>query len=78
MAKRALLIGINRYQIAGADLRGCVNDVDDVHAALREFFDFKNGDITTLTDGKATKKAMQDGIKKLVKESKKGDVAVLH
>ena len=27
MAKRALLIGINQYQIPGADLRGCVNDV---------------------------------------------------
>jgi hypothetical protein len=27
MAKKALLIGINRYRIPGADLRGCVNDV---------------------------------------------------
>ena len=27
MAKRALLIGINKYQMPGADLRGCVNDV---------------------------------------------------
>ena len=40
MAKRALLIGINRYQIAGADLRGCVNDVQDVAAALVEFYGF--------------------------------------
>ena len=27
MAKKALLVGINRYKIPGADLRGCVNDV---------------------------------------------------
>jgi len=40
MAKRALLIGINKYQIAGADLRGCVNDVTDLSAALVKFGGF--------------------------------------
>ena len=78
MAKRALLIGINKYQIPGADLRGCVNDVKDMVAALVEFHGFKKSDITVLTDGAATKKAMQAGIKALVRDSKKGDVAVLH
>jgi metacaspase-1 len=78
MAKRALLIGINRYQIAGADLRGCVNDVADLSAALMEVYGFKKSDITVLTDAAATKKAMQAGIKTLVRDSKKGDVAVLH
>jgi hypothetical protein len=78
MAKRALLVGINRYQIAGADLRGCVNDVKDLSAALVEFHGFKKSDITVLTDAAATKKAMQAGIKALVSNSKKGDVAVLH
>lgn len=78
MAKRALLIGINKYQIAGADLRGCVNDVKGLSAALVEFHGFKTGDIAVLTDGDATKKAMQAGIKKLVGDAKKGDVAVLH
>ncbi len=78
MAKRALLIGINQYQIAGADLRGCVNDVQDVAAALVEFYGFNKKDITVLTDAAATKKAMQAGIAALVRDSKKGDVAVLH
>jgi hypothetical protein len=78
MAKRALLIGINRYQIDGADLRGCVNDVKDLSAALVEFYGFSKKDITVLTDGAATKKAMEAGIKALVRDSKKGDVAVLH
>ena len=78
MAKRALLVGVNKYQIAGADLRGCVNDVKDLKAAIVEFHGFKPGDITVLTDGDATSKAMQAGIKKLVRDSKKGDVAVLH
>lgn len=78
MAKRALLIGINKYQIAGADLRGCVNDVSDLSDALVEFGGFQKNDITVLTDGAATKKAMQAGIKALVRDAKKGDVALLH
>ncbi len=34
MAKRAALIGINEYQIPGANLRGCVNDVEAIKSAL--------------------------------------------
>ena len=78
MAKRALLIGINKYQIPGADLRGCVNDVKDLSAALTEFHGFKKKDITVLLDGAATQKAMQAGIKSLLRGAKKGDVLVLH
>jgi metacaspase-1 len=78
MAKRALLIGINKYQIPGADLRGCVNDVRDLSAALIEFYGFKKRDIKILLDGAATQKAMQAGITALVRGAKKGDVLVLH
>ena len=78
MAKRALLIGVNKYQVPGADLRGCVNDVKNLNAALIEVYGFKKSDITALTDGAATKKAMKAGIKRLVSDSKKGDIAVLH
>jgi hypothetical protein len=78
MAKRALLIGINKYQIAGADLRGCVNDVKDLSAALVQFHGFRKSDIAELTDGHATQKAIQTGIKSLVRGAKKGDVIVVH
>jgi hypothetical protein len=78
MAKRAFLVGINRYQIAGADLRGCVNDVKDLSAALVDFHGFKKKDIAVLTDLGATKKAMQAGIRALLRDSRKGDVALLH
>jgi hypothetical protein len=78
MAKRALLMGINRYQVPGADLRGCVNDVKNLTAALIELYGFKKSDIAVLLDGAATKKAMQAGIRRLVRDSKAGDVAVLH
>ena len=66
MAKKALLIGINRYKIPGADLRGCVNDVNNLRGILTESYGFKGSDITVLTDFDATKAAMQAGIKKLV------------
>ena len=78
MARRALLIGINRYVIPGADLRGCVNDVLDLSAVLTELGGFRKSDITTLVDKEATKRAMMAGIKALLKASKKGDVALLH
>jgi hypothetical protein len=78
MAKKALLVGINRYKIPGADLRGCVNDVKNVRAALTSYYGFSSRDITTLTDFAATTKAMRDAITKLVKGAKRGDVLLFH
>jgi len=78
MAKRALLIGVNKYQMAGADLRGCVNDVKDLSAVLVEYCGFSKGDIKVLTDASASKKAIEGAIEALARESRKGDVAVLH
>jgi hypothetical protein len=75
---KALLIGINRYKIPGADLRGCVNDVNNLKAALLKHFSFQEKNIKILTDLKATKKAMQDGITGLVKGAKRGDVLLFH
>jgi len=78
MAKKALLVGINRYKIPGADLRGCVNDVKNLRAVLTAYYGFAAKDIATLTDYAATTKAMRDAIAKLVKGAKKGDVLLFH
>jgi len=78
MAKRALLVGINRYRMPGADLRGCVNDVVNVKKALTTAYGFKDADVTVLTDFDATKKAMEKGLKDLVKSGRSGDVLVFH
>jgi len=78
MAKRAVLIGINRYRVPGADLRGCVNDVKNLQQVLTTYCGFSIKDITTLTDLQATKKAMQSAIQKLIASGKKGDVLLLH
>jgi metacaspase-1 len=78
MAKKALLVGINRYKIPGADLRGCVNDVKNLRAVLTAFYGFAAKNIRTLTDYAATTKAMRDAIATLVKGAKKGDVLLFH
>jgi len=74
MSKRAVLIGINRYKIPGADLRGCVNDVKNMQGVLTSITVSKTGDITALTDFAATKKAMQAAIRDLVSKARAGDV----
>ncbi len=78
MAKRALLIGINKYMLDGADLRGCVNDVKNMKSVLTTFYGFAPKDVTVLLDHAATTKAMKDEITKLVSGAKKGDTILLH
>jgi metacaspase-1 len=78
MAKLALLIGVNEYRIAGANLRGCVNDVENMERALTKYLGFPATGIKKLIDAQATKKKIEAGIKALLKGSKAGDVLYLH
>jgi len=78
MAKRAVLVGINRYAQPGSDLRGCVNDVRNMHAVLTELYGFSAQDITSLLDEQATHAGMQAAITNLVAAGEPGDVLVLH
>ena len=78
MTKRAVLIGINRYSIPGADLRGCVNDVKNLQDVLTRYYGFKADDIVVLTDLAATKKAIQAAIDELVSQGQPEDVLLLH
>jgi len=48
----ALLFGINDYQGAGNDLRGCINDVDDVEFKLKR--EFPHFTIRKFTDSQVT------------------------
>jgi hypothetical protein len=78
MAKRALLIGVNRYRLPGADLRGCVNDVRNIQATLITRYKFAKRDIATLLDFAATKKAIEAAISGLVRRGRRGDVLLVH
>jgi hypothetical protein len=77
MARKALLVGINDYKDVG-DLRGCVNDVLDMHFSLRSLFNFETCEIRVLTDSRATKKAILHRLGWLVKGAKKGDFLIFH
>ncbi len=78
MAKKAVLIGVNKYKIPGADLRGCVNDLKNLQSALTQYYGFAAGDITMLADFAATKKSMEAAIRNLLRGARKGDVLLLH
>lgn len=78
MAKRAVLVGVNRYRMPGADLRGCVADVENVAQLLTSSFGFAAGDVTRLTDFGATSKAIQAAIRTLLKGARRGDVLLVH
>lgn len=78
MAKRAVLIGVNRYRMPGADLRGCVSDVQNVQRLLTQQFGFADGDIVALIDFDATKKAIETSVRKLIAGGRKGDVLLIH
>ena len=72
MAKTALCVGINDYQGAANDLRGCVNDAADWTKALKA----RGYSVTSLRDKKATKAAMVAALTKLVADAASGDSIV--
>jgi metacaspase-1 len=78
MAKKAVLIGVNRYRMPGADLRGCVNDVKNMRTLLTSRYGFKAADISVLTDFAATKKAIETAIRSLIRGARSGDVVLVH
>ena len=49
MADRALLLGINNYKSI-SDLRGCINDVENMKRLLTESHGFDPSNIETLVD----------------------------
>ena len=75
MAKKALLVGINDYNGRG-DLKGCVNDILDMHFTLGSVFDFVNEEVRVLTDRRATSEAIKHRLNWLVKDAKDGDYLV--
>lgn len=78
MAKKALLVGINRYLVPGADLRGCVNDVSQMRDVLTTLYGFPARRIAVLTDLEATKSAIQKSLDALVKGARAGDIVFVH
>src|SRR5512147_885709 len=83
MARKALLVGINDYAPIGAggpDLRGCVNDVRDMAHTLNVLgiVPAAPGSMRLLTDGRATRKGIMDGLRWLLTGAKRNDTLVFY
>jgi hypothetical protein len=78
MKSRALLVGINKYSMEGCDLQGCVNDVTNMRDVLLKHFRFTVGDIRVIVDERATKEAIIERLRWLVKSARKGDRLLFH
>ena len=75
--KKALLVGINRFAIPNDDLRGCVNDVLNMHSVLVNLYGFKPENIRVVTDARATKQNIIDRMNWLMSTSQPGDELVM-
>lgn len=78
MAKRALLVGINKYKMQGADLSGCVNDVTNMRDILLKFFGFAAKEIRVLVDERATKKNIMERLTWLISRVKADNRLLFH
>jgi hypothetical protein len=74
MARRALCVGINEFANLPTSswLAGCVNDAEDVSAALKKL-GFTSRGMTVLRDSQATKKAVLAALTDMVDKAKAGD-----
>lgn len=77
MPDKALLCGINNYASI-SDLRGCLNDVDDLQSLLVDVFKFDENNVKTLRDKQVTKSAVEKQWQWLLRGAKPGDRLVFH
>jgi hypothetical protein len=79
MNKYAVCVGINKYE-NGNNLRGCVNDINDIRERLIKKYQFEPDNIRLLSDSRATKKAICEHIEWLVSccDPVAEDLLVLH
>lgn len=77
--KKALLVGINIYKPElNANLRGCVNDVQDMRDVLVNLYKFDPTNIRVVVDDRATKANMIERLQWLINDTKAGDELVFH
>ena len=75
---KALLIGINAYNLEHSPLRGCVNDTLRLGAILRQFYNFSEDNIRFLHNEAASRAAILAEAEWLIMAAQPGDVLVCH
>lgn len=77
MADKAVLAGINDYRTI-SDLRGCINDLDNMADVLVNTFEFPQENIEKLRDREVTKSNVMDAWDWLLRDARPGDRLVFH
>ena len=75
--KRALLIGINKYQ-AVPKLQGSLNDIETMRQVLLTRWGFPDRNIRLLTDEQATREGMLAALNQFVHETGPNDTVYIH
>ena len=75
--KRALLIGINHYQVLPT-LNGSLNDIETMRQVLTTRWGFQSPHITMLTDQAATRAGILAALERLVQDAGPSDVVYVH
>lgn len=75
----ALLIGVNEYLHGEPlhNLRGCVNDVEQLSAVLQARFGFEEADISSLTDARATRQGIVEALEHLAADTTAYDTVLV-
>ena len=78
VSRKAVVIGINNYDVRAPKLNGCVNDALQMADMLRRHFAFENANIRVVTDERATQEAILARLEWLVADARGGDQLVFH
>ncbi len=76
--KRALLIGIDEYDIERWRLYGCENDSRAIQSVLIDPFGFPPDNITMVLNDEATRERILREFEKLIDATRPGDIVVTH
>ena len=76
MAKKALVVGIDKYKNPDVHLQGCTMDAAVISGVLQDHYAFPRASLRMLLDERATKANMLERLEWLVKGAKAGDSLV--
>ena len=74
MIKKAVVVGIDKYQNPQWNLQGCALDATIMSGMLQDHFGFPGDNIRLVLDNRATKANILDRLRWLVQDAKAGDV----
>jgi len=79
MKNKALLVGINQYPDPRNELRGCINDINDLFNFITLINPvYQKEQVKTLTNRQATKKGIVDQLYWLIQDIEPGDQILFH